>query len=383
MAAHVTRGPGLCHDAPVTASETAYAVSAERPEVLRHDLERIWRENLTLATSAEAKYRWLYEEAPDRADVVFAVRARAPDGAERVVGAKGIAVRRFWLAGRDAIASVSGDFAVDVPHRVLQPALLLARAAREHVQARFDLGYGFPNDKARGVMVRAGFRVVGRAARRVRVLRHAAYAAALAGRAGVPPWLARAAAHPLAARAIGAAADAARVPLDRARWARAWAGHRLEWCARPDARLDDLWVEARDAYPIVGARTARFLAWRYPAAPLAALVRRADGRLRAYAVVELDGAAGVAHLRDLFGHPADLPALVDLLLPALRARGARSVSVRFLGAPALARALEARGFVVRDEGRTVVVQPGDAAADRAAALADPARWHLFDADEDA
>jgi hypothetical protein len=217
----------------------------------------------------------------------------------------------------------------------------------------------------------------------VRVLRHGAYASALAARKGVPRLVARAAALPGVARAIGAAVDAARAPLDLGRAGRAALRHRLVWCERPDARLDALWTAARAAYPVVGARTSRFLAWRYPRAPLATLVRRGDGELRAYAVVEHDAASGAAHLRDLFGHPGDLAPLVDLLLPALRARGARSVSVRFLGAPALARVLERRGFVVRDDGRTVVVRVGEAAAARAAELADPGRWHLFDADEDA
>ncbi len=360
-----------------------YAVAAERPEAVREPLQRIWRENLTLGTSPEEKFRRLYLEAPDPAGYVFVLRARLEAlGEEQVVGAMGVAARRWWAGGREVVAALFGDFAVDAAHRHLLPALQLSRQAREQVQEGFPLGYGFPNQKAVGVMLRAGFRQLGTTCRYVRVLRHAAYAGRLGQRPGLPPVLARLVARPLVAGAAGGVADLGRRALDLPRSLRANVGFRLGWCDRPDGRFDALWEAARGEYPVVGVRSAAFLAWRYPGATFATLSRRGGGPLSAWAVVELEPATGAAHLRDLFGHHADLGPLVDLLLPALRRRGAASLSVRFLGAPLVRDLLTRRGFVARGEGRTVVVVPG-ARSTEGERLVDPERWHLFDADEDA
>jgi hypothetical protein len=360
-----------------------YAVAVERPEDVRKALQRIWRDNLTLGISPEDKYRRLYQEAPDPAPHVFVLRARdVATGEERIVGAKGIAIRPFWVDGREVSAAIFGDFAVDAAHRHLLPALRLARLAREHVRDHYQVGYGFPNQKAVGVMLRAGFGALGKASRHVRVLRHGAYAARLGERPGFPPALARMVARPWVARAAGAVADLGRLVLDLPRTLRAASAFRLGWCDRPDGRFDALWAAARQEYPVVGARTGAFLAWRCPGASIATLTRRGSGALRAYAVVEVEPASGAAHLRDLFGHHADLGFLLDLLLPALRRRGAASMSVRFLGAPPVRDLLTRRGFVVRGEGRTVVVQPG-AQVPPGWDLTSTDRWHLFDVHEDA
>jgi hypothetical protein len=356
-----------------------YAVTAEPPEEVRVELQRVWRDNLVLGVPSEQKFRHLYVEAPAAASVVFVLRAREGEvGPGRIVGAKGLAERRYWLAGREVRAAISGDFAVDPAHRHLLPALQLARRAREHVHSEYAFGYGFPNHKAVGVMQRAGYRPLGKVERHVRVLRHAAYLARLAAKGGAAGRLLS---LPGLGTVVGSAIDAVRRLLELPRVARAAATHRLEWLTCPDARFDALWAEARGAYTLVGVRDAAFLAWRHPRSRFATLVRRADGLLRAYAVVEQEK-DGAAHLRDLFGHPEDLPPLVDHLLPALRRQGASSISVRFLGAQALRRALEERGFAVRGEGRAVILEPGAMAAE-SPLLEDPASWHLFDGDEDA
>ncbi len=360
----------------------SYAVAVERPEDVREALQRIWRDNLTLGISPEEKFRRLYLEAPDPARQVFVLRVRdAASGEERIVGAKGFAIRRYWVEGREVGAAIFGDFAVEAAHRNLLPALQLARLARQQVRERFEVGYGFPNQKAVGVMLRAGLVALGTDTRYARVLRHAAYAARLAERPGFPAALARLVARPGLARAAGAVTDLVRLALGLPRTLRAAGGFRLGWCDRPDGRFDELWAAARPEYPVVGARTEAFLAWRYPGLSIATLTRRGGG-LRAYAVVELEPSTGAAHLRDLFGHHAELGALVDLLLPALWRRGAASMSVRFLGAPRVRELLANRGFVARDKGRTVVVQPGVQAPD-GGPLTSPDQWHLFDADEDA
>ena len=361
-----------------------YRASSRRPVDVEADLCRLWRDNLSLPTSAEDKFNWLYRDAPDAADTVFVLEAVDSDQA-LVVGANGMVQRRFWVAGRELRAVVSCDFAVDRAHRSLLPALSLLRLFREDVAARFDLAYGFPNGKAEGVLKRAGFKELGRTRRWARVLRHAGYAARLSSRQDVPAVVRIAVSRPWVARAGAAVVDVARAAAGNLAVARGAVKYQVRRHQAPDERWDALWVAARDEYGVVGARTAAFLRWRFALVPgisFVTLQRRGDQELRAYAVVQVDDVTGAAHVRDLFGHHEDLGPLIDALAPFAYRTGASSLSVRYLGAPAVERLFADRGFTLREGSRCVVLDTAPALAD-GATVADASRWHLCDVDEDA
>jgi hypothetical protein len=360
-----------------------YSVEAVRPESVREDLERVWAENLPLKTTASAKYEHLYRDAVDPAPNVLVLRARPKDtGEEKLVGTIGTCVRRFWFGGKEVRASVTADFAVDSAHRLLLPALQLARAARDQVRENFEVGYGYPNRHAVGVMMRAGFSQLGQTSRLVHVLRPGAYLARIRDQPpGTLPRLVRFAARPSLARAVGPVIDASRRAQGLVRAASSARGHRLTWSAGADSRVDALWEAARDEYPIVGVRTSAFLSWRYPGASFAWLAARGGGE-RAYAIIEIDATTRAAHIRDLFGHHGSFSPLLSLLLVSLREKGAASVSVNLLGSPRLRESLARCGFVSRPERGIVVVQAGDGAP-KGLDPGNPDLWHLLDADEDA
>ena len=375
-------GNGSCDDRLV-ANRPVYSVAAVPPESVREDLQRVWRASLPLTTSAEAKFDQLYREAADPATHVFVLRVREADVTEeKIVGTIGICVRRYLMGGREVRAAVSADFAVDPAHRHLLPALQVARLAREHVREHFDLGYGYPNRHATGVMLRAGFSELGQTSRHVYVLRPAAYFGRIRDRpTNQVLVLAKLLARPSLAYAVGAIADGSRLALTLVRAAPAAWGYRLTWSVGPHPQMDALWEAARHEYPIVGLRTSAFLSRRYPGARLAGLIRR-GGDLRAYAIIEIDPVTGAAHIRDLFGHHDAFEPLLDLLLLSLWRLGAASASVSLLGSPRVRRILARRGFVTRGERGTVVIQVG-ARAPAGVNPVEPDSWHLFDADEDA
>lgn len=366
-----------------------YEVVAGDPELVKPELCRLWCENLALQTTPEAHFQWLYRDAPEPTSTVFLLRAgsgEASNGAAQIVGSNGFSIRRFQLgSGLDGRAAVSGDLVVSRAHRSLLPALRLVRAVREHAVNEFAFCYGFPNVKAEGVMVRAGFRVLGKATRYTRVVRHAAYLGEVAARLHARPLAAivnSAAHHPSIGRTLAPILDLGRLAGTLPGIARARTGYRLTWLDEVDARFDQLWTRARAEYEVVGIRTAAMLRWRYPRAEIAALVRRTDRALAAYALIERDPTSGAAHVRDVFGHKPALGPLFDLLLPALWWRGAASVSVRLLGAPYLLAVLVERGFVPRPDQRTVVVQVGRGHEAARARLEDAGAWHMLDLDED-
>jgi hypothetical protein len=365
-----------------------YEAFAEAPEPNREALCRLWRDNLALEQGPESKFDWLYRSAPLRSDEVFMLRAVDERGRASDVGTCGIVPRRYWAAGQHAHFGVVGDLAVDLEHRGLLPALRLTRAVLGAVERDYDVAYGFPNQKADRTMLRAGFRKLGTMRRYAHVLHHADYVHRVAERLPrLPPAFARLLRQPQVACLAGALLDVAGLSSNPTSLLRSAAGHRLTWTDHFDRSFDQLWEAARFEYAIVGERTSDYLAWRYPRPTIARLESRAaprgdDGSMVAYAIVDLDRATGVAHLRDLFGHQSAFGPLLDLLLPALYARGAVSVSVRLLGALEVVHAVEARGFELREEGRTVIVAVGARQRELGAVFEDANHWHLFDEDED-
>lgn len=354
-----------------------YSVEQAAPATVASELSRIWDDNLTLAGGAGAKFAWLYHDAPEPTQTVFLLRT--DDGT--AVGTAGVLARRFRVRGRDERAAILADLAVDTAHRQLLPALSLVREGKKYAESAFAFAYGYPNKLAEGVFKRAGYKELGRMTRYARVLRHADYAERLGELDKVPPAVARAVANPVVAKVAGAVADVGMLAKDAPQAARALASHKLEWLDAIDERIDELWRSARDEYQVIGERSAEVLRWRYPPrdpAQLALLVARKGGAPCAYALIQRDGDA--AHVRDLFGHRDSLPALLDLLVPALYRQGATSASIRFLGNPAIAELLQSRGFQPRQSDRMLAITAGAAAPSD---LLEVSNFHLLDFDEDA
>lgn len=364
---------------------SVYRVITAAPTEARDDLERLWQDNLTLEAHPADKFAWLYLEAPDAPDAVLVLTA---DGAP--VGTAGVGIRRFQLGDELGRSGLLADLAVDRAHRSVGPALALVRAGKALVDEHYQLAYGFPNKLAEGVFKRAGYQALGTVGRYAQPLRRAAFVDRLdqAALTEVPtalrPWAQRAAQVPALAAAAGLAADVVSLAPRALAAATTVSRTRFEARPRPDAGLDELWARARSEYQVIAERTHRFLAWRMGPRPERTwhLARdRATGALRAYAVVDVVG--GVAHIRDLFGHRAEVTALLDYLPLVAYQAGATSLSMRYLGAPWLVEALTARGFAPRTSTRMIAVSVGatTSAAARARIL-DPSAWHLTDVDED-
>ena len=360
------------------ATSVEYSIEHAEPAEVRGDLLRLWWDNLPVTReSADAKYQWTYLEPPLRPDGVFVLRATRGDQAAHIVGTAGLCRRSVFANGRALRAGLLGDLAVDRDHRTALPAIRLARQVRQRAVEQYDITYGYPNHAAEGVFLRCGYHRLGTMSRYAAVLRHA-------------PFVRRVLDVPVLPDIAGAGLDAARMIARAPRTARARWRYQLQWLDDVDPRFDDLWLRARDQYPLIGQRDMRFLRWRFLRHPterfqIAALTgQRAARAVHAYAVVQRQG--GSAYLRDLFGRLEAIGPLLDLLLPALRDQGCTSVSIGYLGAPHLVDLLLSRKFEYRHSNRTVIVACGNGIdaepGGLADAVVDPERWYLTDADED-
>jgi hypothetical protein len=182
-------------------------------------------------------------------------------------------VRAFW----------GGEFAVDRRHR--GTGLVLLRDTTKAVTGAF---LSAPNERAKGVFERFGFRDVTMLESRVQIVR---LENVLAGTAARP-----------AARAAGALWSAGR---RAARWIarRRASAVRVSSLTRFDERFDDLWRRVGPAHGTLTVRDAAFLNWRYAERPDCAYRIGAvehGGRLEGYVV------CSVRRRQELvFGHVVD------------------------------------------------------------------------------
>ncbi len=346
----------------------SYRVEATDVLDARDAILPIWADNLPIHGPLDEKLRWFYCENPHGRGTGFVLRS---PGDLAPIGYAGLGRRTLWYRGEPLRAALFADLAIDRAHRSGLPALALVRAVRQHVLDEHDVGYGFPNAKAAPVYRRAMYRELGAMARYVRVLRSGAYLSRHM------PW-------PRLASSLGGLADRVRGIVDRAQSLRL-RRHELVWLADVDARFDRLWEEAREHVPIACERTAAFLRWRFLSQPgehyrVAALIERISQRVRAYAIVR--DAGGAVEIGDLFGASwTTLDILLEQLVPACHALGARALAFRFLGVAEMTELLARHGFSRRAETRPVALAVGSARHGDVT-LSDPGAWYLTDLDEE-
>jgi hypothetical protein len=331
----------------------------------RADILRLW--NGSLRDADAKRYQWIYERNPQGAVGCWLVND-AGGAAAGVAAAFPQTIhgsRRLWRAG------VAGDFVVDKAHRAIGPALMLQKALAKSCahDAQFDVVYGFANQAARAVQVRAGFKDLGPATDLRKVIRTEA---ALVRRYGT------------AGRVAAPMVDAAIALMDRRSRP---STHELRCVdvAAFDTRFDDLWARVAPLLPFTGERSSRYLTWRFRENPHIRYQTLAAER------TDIEALAGylVWYVRanelivaDVIADPSSdaLEVLVAQVLKHARHRGVQSVRLRYFGAPERLQPLHRLGFRESESGRYVVMSVSPAASSQVPL--DRNSWYLLEADAD-
>lgn len=324
----------------------------------------VWLRNFPDPEAFRKRYDWYYRNNPHGVFSYVLTDERAC-----TVGAAGLSARRFLLGGEAQFVGLCSDFSVDPGSRFLRPALQLQRAVLRNGLARFPFIYGFPNDRALGVMMRVGYRRLGQLPHYTLPLRSDYYFRRH------PLWPAPTAR--IVDTLIGAWLRASMIAAPRA--------EALEEVGAVDSRFDDLWRAAVRA-PIMGIRDARFLEWRFlrnPVQRFRIFVLPSDSQaLLGYAVVHGDE-AGHWHIFDFLVRPGR-GVLAALMLGLVRyglREEVNSINLEFFGLPRAHRVLQALGFRRRRHWRRIVLAPaGDGFPQER--LYAPSNWYITSADED-
>jgi hypothetical protein len=365
---------------------TSAAVYTVRPMNAADDREsllRIWARNMSderIAAVVTERFRWLYEQNPAGPARTWLIIS--PKG--EIVGCGSVIPREMRISGTAVKGGVLADFAVEREHRSVGPAIQLQRAILESVRdGDLDFIYGWPNDKSRGVIKRAGYAIAGESALWTKLLRSREQLEKRMGK--------------LTARIPGAAvllgfsaglADLALLSMDGVRLLPGMLKWRAEVLTRADSRFDSLAAQTA-GNSIEGKRNSAHLNWRYAGFTTAQyrfLLLTERGSVRrpvGYAVYTLHGTHAV--LADFFCEDMDEQMTPLLLRAALCARreGATQMSLNFVGAEEFSRRLGTLQFFRRDGGRAFITTVRESAPETLRrAVQDAGRWFLFDGELD-
>lgn len=321
----------------------------------------VWTRNVPGVDFAK-RYDWYYLNNPYG---VFSYLLT--DENDSAIGAAGLSARRFHCSGKPQLVGLCSDFSVDVSSRFLIPAAGLQRRVVAKGLERFPFIYGFPNNRAIGVMVRVGYKLLGSVPNYTFVL-HTRY------------YLQR--------KRVPAAIVTSVDTLIRG-WVRTLSlltsKQALHETNTIDARFDWLWRDASKAM-FTGIRDARFLQWRFLRHPIERfrvfVLPDAMGSIRGYAVVSV-GENGQWRVVDFLAsqsRPAALPTLLIALVQQAFDEGASSLNLEFFGVSGVHRTLRAIGFRRRPHWRQVLVATEDKAL--ASLLSAQCNWYITSADED-
>ncbi len=315
------------------------------------------------------KYRWKYElNVEQRPWCELAVETVS----EHPVGTTALFPRRLLVDGNRFSAAVAGDFAVEPGHRTLYPALALQKAALQACRdGRFDVLYGFPNDAARLVQLRAGYLSAGHVRAGIRPLRARCF---LDTERRLGWW--------------GHSADLLDAVVQLAtRQSREELSEEYAYLALTQTcqRFDDFWARALSQYRILVEKNSSYVNWRFMQCPykhyhLFAAEHRKTGEIGGYIVWYVSD-DGKVRISDLMAFDSVFKGLLSAFIRMQQAQGATCITVVYFGNDRLIRQLRSFGFFFRQTRSQVLLSVGPGVPEPAR-LFDRSNWYLFDGDSD-
>lgn len=318
---------------------------------------------------SDERFTWNYLKAP----AVCWVARDSSTG--ELVGTCAIFLRDATVNGRPAKAGIAGDFAVDKKHRTFGPALMMQKALLASLKdERIDFTYSIPNKLSEPLLVRLGYREIGKYHRYVKLLR-----AEYRENKNILP-------SPLKGIASGIT-DLALKTISREFRYRRSGSVEVETPEFFDKRFDELSGAAGKKFDIVGARDSKFLHWRYKESAYrdyrVFAITRDKGALTGYIVYYID--ENVAYVADMLCD-LDLKDGLNTLLSEfclrMRKDSVGSVSIRYLGAGSVEAKLKEMNFFEdkRNKTRVYVFCPPSQA--ESGLIFNSENWYILEGDND-
>ena len=293
------------------------------------------------------------------------------DTAEHI-GFAGLCQRQFFIEGNKVSAGVAIDFTIDKEYRGFGPALKLQRAVIADLKCKgIEFIYGFPNKQAESVFKRVKYKVIGKMARLVKVIRS-------------DYKLKDIMKSEVLCKMVSPIVDQIIIKTFKERMYRRSPKVTIEVTDFFDERFDAIWDKAKSQFNIIGDRSAGYLNWRYGSilknnAKIFCLLDNSKDSILGYIVFSIEN--NICHVIDLLF--LDMITSFDLLIAEfiayMRKERVYAIYLPYLGSTAVVDRLNAWGFVKREEERSIMLFAENRSY-QVEYLLNKENWHLLEGD---
>lgn len=333
----------------------------------RDDIFPILIKNLQEPSSK--KYVWNYIQCPYGPARCWLARHEQSD---TFMGTAALFPRVILVKGEHVNAAIAGDFAVDINHRNLIPALALQKEIQSKIHnTGFRFIYGLPNKQSKGILLRIGYKKIGRFTHFIKPLKS--------------EYQDNKYLHSfLQLKIFAGAVDILIKSFSKENRYKTTLKYSIITPEYFDDRFDVFWKNVSKHFTIIGERTSFFLNWRYIQAPakkykiFCLLDEHKD--IIGYIVYFLEN--NMCHIMDMLFDPS-----TEVLCPLLaefsrfiQKKGVGSISVDYLGGELLEKRLREFNFLPLNNETDLIIYSPD--TEDNSILHNKENWHFFAGDND-
>jgi hypothetical protein len=322
-----------------------------------------------LGGQSPSRYDWNYKRCPYGTAHCWLARN---DETNTFVGTTALFPRMVLVKGSPEYTAIAGDFAVDIQHRNLMTALSLQKEIRSKFHdTKFKFIYLIPNEQAKGIFLRLGYKKIGRFTHFIKPLK-----SEYQNNKFIHPFL--------QFKIFAVAVDILIKNFSKEKRYKPTLNYSIITPEYFDDRFDMFWKNISKHFTIIGERTSLFLNWRYIQSPekkykiFCLLDEHND--IIGYIVYFIEN--NMCCIMDMLFEP--LPDVISLLLAEfsrfIRMKGVGSISVDYLGDGLLERKLREFNFLPINNETDLLIYIPDMADNTD--LLKKENWHFFAGDND-
>lgn len=320
----------------------------------------------------EKKYDLFYERVPFGNTACWLL---TPCNEKSVVGATALFPRRVYVDGKPYVAGIAGDLGIDKSHRGKGSGNLLQKiGADEYQNVKMDFLYGTPNVISEKTCLNAGYHIVGRTIRMVKVLKSEYF-------------LNRYIKSQVISEPLGKIVDTVIKIKEKRKTTSTETEYHAEPLDKFDQRFDTLWENNKASYPIIGDRSSTSLNWRFTSSEyrnyrVFSVSKKNTKKLGGYIVYQIKNKNVL--IADIFYDKLanSLNPLINKFIEFQRSQPVDVITIIFFGSSKVTEAIRRHGFMKRPDNRSIIVHVPNKASVKTTLL-NKEKWHYLDGDNDA
>jgi len=346
---------------------TRYSIINADVQNNRDDILSLLMKNLKGPSSD--KYVWNYNQCPYGSAHCWLAKH---EQSNTFIGTAALFPRVILVKGEPVYAAIAGDFAVDIQHRNLIPALALQKEIQSKIHdTKFKFIYGLPNKQSKGILLRMGYKKIGMFAHFIKPLKS--------------EYQSNKYIHSfLQLKIFARAGDIFIKSFAKENRYKTTLKYSIITPEYFDDRFDVFWKNVSKHFTIIGERTSIFLNWRYIQSPAKKYkifcLLNEHNDIIGYSVYFIEN--NMCHIMDMLFEPST--EVLSLLLAEfsrfIRMKGVGSISVDYLGGSLLEKKLREFNFLpIKNETDLIIYSPN--IADNTDLL-NKENWHFLAGDND-